>query len=245
MHPALEHQAHRPWRIPACEWTWRQQWRDLLFAHWEVPVAEVRKWVPEPLQIDTFDGKTYIALVPFRMTGVMKRPFPDVPYVSAFTEMNVRVYVTYQNKPGVWFLSLDADNHLAVWAARRFFDLPYYYAEMGVRHLDQRIAYRSTRRERGHAFVGEYGPCSDVFLAQKGTLEHWLTERYCLYAERKDGSQWRTEVHHAPWPLQTGTLEMETQSMFRDYGLQDMGKAPLLHFARFIDVVVWDPERID
>lgn len=244
MHPSLAHVAHRPWPMPGGAWTWRQQWVDLLFAHWPVPSDAVRRLVPSALEVDEYEGQTYVGLVPFRMTGVMKRPFPDVPGISAFVELNVRLYVRHEGKPGVWFLSLDANNRPAVWAARSLFNLPYHHAEMLCRADGERIRYRSRRFLGGHAFSGSYGPKGPVRLAQEGSLEHWLTERYCLYAERKDGSIHRTEVHHAPWPLQDAEAEFEAQTMLEEYGFGALGAPPLLHFARFIDVVVWDPEPI-
>jgi uncharacterized protein YqjF (DUF2071 family) len=244
MHPSLAHVEHRPWPLPEGPWTWRQQWVDLLFAHWPVASASVRRLVPEALEVDEFEGQTYIALVPFRMTGVMKRPFPDVPGVSAFEELNVRLYVKHQGRAGVWFLSLDPNNHPAVWAARQFFNLPYYYADMSLEREGERVRYRSRRRQLGYSFVGSYGPNSEVRLTEPGTLDHWLTERYCLYAQKPDGSIQRTEVHHAPWPLQLGEAKLEEQSMLGHYGFGALGRPPLLHFARFIDVVVWDPETV-
>lgn len=244
MHPALEHLAHRPWALPEGGWIWRQQWADLLFAHWPLPARQVRGLVPSALEIDEYEGQTYLALVPFRMSGVMRRPFPDVPGISAFIEMNVRLYVRHQGKPGVWFLSLDANNRPAVLAARRLFNLPYFYADMALSYDGNRIRYRSRRRRDGYTFVGSYGPDGPVRLAEPGSLEHFLTERYCLYAQQRDGSIHRTEVHHAPWPLQSARAEFEQQSMLGHYGFGPLGAPPLLHFARFIDVVVWDPEEV-
>jgi hypothetical protein len=244
MHPSLAHLGHRPWPLPSGPWQWRQQWVDLLFAHWPVASDAVRKLVPEPLEIDEFEGRTYVALVPFRMTGVMKRPLPDVPGISAFVEMNVRLYVTFEGKSGVWFLSLDANNHPAVWAARALFELPYYYADMQLEHEGDRVRYRSRRRAGGYSFVGSYEPSGPVRLAESGSLERWLTERYCLYAQKKNGALYRTEIHHPPWPLQSGEARFEQQTMLDQYGFGPLGAPPLVHFARFIDVVVWNPERV-
>jgi len=117
-HSSFGYTAHRPWPLPAGRWAWRQSWRDLLFAHWPVPVEAVGALLPAGLAVDTFEGQTWLGIVPFRMAGVMRRPLPDLPYVSAFPELNVRVYVTAGGKPGVWFLSLDATNRQAGMAAR-------------------------------------------------------------------------------------------------------------------------------
>jgi uncharacterized protein YqjF (DUF2071 family) len=242
MHPALLQLDHRPWPLPPRPWSWRQSWHDLLFAHWPIPVEVLRPLVPATLTVQEFAGTSWIGLVPFRMTGVMRRPLPDLPWVSAFPELNVRIYVERDGKPGVWFLSLDAGNPLAVWAARRFFHLPYFWAQMSSHPRGDGFEYSS--RRVGAEFSGSYRPTSDVRLAVPGSLEHWLTERYCLYASAPDGSLWRNEVHHAPWPLQAAEASIGRNTMFAVHGLAASPSPPLLHFARRLDVVVWKGERV-
>ncbi|HKQ96311.1 MAG TPA: DUF2071 domain-containing protein [Candidatus Polarisedimenticolia bacterium] len=239
---ALSLTDHRPWALPEQPWAWRQSWLDLLFAHWPMPAAALRPLVPQPLALQEFDGRAWIGVVPFRMTGVMRRPLPDIPGVSAFAEMNVRTYVTFDGKPGVWFLSLDANNALAVWAARRWFHLPYHRARMSIAAEGEGFRYASARP--GAVFRATYGPVSEVFRASVGSLEHFLTERYCLYACAPDGAIARTDVHHRPWPLQRATASIEVNSMLEAHGLETPPVPPLVHFARRLDVVVWNPERV-
>ena len=202
----------------------------------------LRPLVPAELEIQQFGGSSWIGVVPFRMTGVMRRGIPDLPWVSAFPELNVRLYVEHGGKPGVWFLSLDATNALAVWAARRFFYLPYYRATMALRRDGADYVYASQRA--GAEFKGRYRACSGPEYATPGTLEHWLTERYCLYARDPQGTLWRNEVHHLPWPLQRAEAEIERNTFFDFHRLPTPSGAPLLHFAERIDVVVWGGERL-
>jgi uncharacterized protein YqjF (DUF2071 family) len=214
----------------------------LLFAHWEVPEAALRPLVPRELTLDAFDGAYFIAVVPFRMEGVMRRPLPDLPWVSAFPELNVRTYVTHAGKPGVWFLSLDATNALAVWAARRFFHLPYHQAKMSLAYEHETILYRSERADA--ALTATYRPTSEPYLAKPGTLEHFLTERYCLYAKTPSGALLRNDVHHVQWPLQRADASFETNTFFGYHGVDVSGPPAHLHFARRLDVVLWGAERI-
>jgi uncharacterized protein YqjF (DUF2071 family) len=179
------------------------------------------------------------------MEGVMRRPLPDVPGISAFPECNLRLYVELDGKPGVWFLSLDATKCLAVWAARRFFHLPYFKADISFTKTPEDICYRARRREAPDAeFQARYAACSDVYETAPGTLESWLTERYCLYAKAPDGRLLRTDVHHHPWPLQRAEAEIESNTLLAPHGLEVEGVPPLLHFAKRIDVVIWPPEPI-
>jgi uncharacterized protein YqjF (DUF2071 family) len=242
MHPALSEVDHRPWPMPTRPWTWRQSWCDLLFAHWPVPAAELRPLIPAELALDPREGTCWLGVVPFRMAGVMRRPLPDLPGISAFPELNVRTYVVHEDKPGVWFLSLDATNALAVWAARRFFYLPYFRARMTLAPTPDGFRYTSERV--GARFEASYRPSSGIFRAKPGSLEHWLTERYCLYARAPDGSLWRNEVQHHPWPLQLAEATIERNTMADSHGLRLTEPPTLLHFAKRIDVVVWDGERV-
>lgn len=240
-HHALTRVAHRPWPIADRAWTWRQSWRDLLFMHWPLPSHALRPLIPESLELDQFDGAAWIAVVPFRMTGVMRRPWPDLPWVSAFPELNVRTYVTLGGKSGVWFLSLDAANWLAVWAARRFFHLPYYRSTMSLSESASGIRYRSSRP--GAELEVTYRAASDPYEAERGSLEHWLTERYCLYAEAPDGTIWRNEVHHHPWSLQRAVATVERNTLLQTHGISVHGP-PLLHFSRRVDAIVWSGEQV-
>jgi uncharacterized protein YqjF (DUF2071 family) len=211
-----------------------------------MPVAALRSLVPPVLEIQEFDGTSWVGVVPFHMRGVMRRPLPDLPWVSAFAELNLRLYVVHEGRPGVWFVSLDATNPLAVWAARTFFHLPYFHADMTVETRGERIVYRSTRRDSGRsvAFAGTYGPTSPVYRATPGSLEHFLTERYCLYAYASDSALLRTDVHHAPWPLQRAEADITTNTIAGPQGIAIAGAPAFLHFSRHIDVIAWPSARV-
>src|SRR5215471_8036474 len=141
----LRHTAHRPFPLPESPWIMVQIWHDLLFAHWPVPPEALRPLVPPELPIDIFEGKGWIAVAPFHMSGVRPRGIPPLPGLSRFPELNVRTYTTLDGKPGVFFFSLDAANLPAVRAARAFYHLPYFHARMKA-HVDgDRVAYSSQR----------------------------------------------------------------------------------------------------
>jgi uncharacterized protein YqjF (DUF2071 family) len=173
----------------------------------------------------------------------MRRPLPDIPGLSAFPEVNLRLYVERDGKPGVWFLSLDATNRIAVWAARRMFHLPYFHADIVMKRSSTTIEYTCTRRNSPTSveFRATYQATSDVYLSSPGTLEHFLTERYCLYAQSPDGRVLRADVHHRPWPLQHALAEIHENRLHLPHGLTVSGSPETLHFARRLDVVVWTP----
>jgi uncharacterized protein YqjF (DUF2071 family) len=222
-------------------------WHDLVFLHWPVPAAMLRPLIPRVLEVDTFDGVGWIGVVPFRMSGVRPRMLPSVGPLSNFPELNVRTYVSAGGKPGVWFFSLDAASPPAVEMARLLFHLPYFNAEMRCDAEGESVRYTSRRTHHGARparFTASYRPTGSLTRSQPGTLEHWLTERYCLYAANRRQHVWRSEISHAPWPLQPAEAEIATNHMTGQIGLHLPPIAPLAHFARFLDVVAWLPERI-
>jgi uncharacterized protein YqjF (DUF2071 family) len=245
MSSILQEIAHRPWPLPAGPWVMAQSWHDLLFAHWPVDTAMLRLLLPPQLQVDTFEGQAWLAVVPFRMTGVRLRGTLAVPWLSAFPELNVRAYVTSGGKPGVWFFSLDAGNSLAVAIARAWFHLPYFRARMRCAERDGWIHYQSERihREASAAVLkGRYRPVGEAFCPHPGTLEHFLTERYCLCTTNGRRQIIRGEIHHPPWLLQRAEAEFEQNSMTESLEIA-LESRPLLHFARRQDVLVWPPVK--
>lgn len=243
----LRQVAHRPWPLPVGPWIMRQTWNELLFAHWPVPAADLAALLPAGLTVDTYDGQAWLGVVPFRMSGVRPRGVPAILWLSAFPELNVRTYVTAGGKPGVWFFSLDATNALAVSAARATFHLPYFTARMRCDFDGAAVAYASHRTHRGSApadFQAVYRPIGSAYTAQAGSLEHWLTERYCLYALSRRGHVLRGEIHHAPWLLQPAEAEIRSNTMARAAGLSLPDTPPLLHYAARQDTLVWLPYRV-
>jgi uncharacterized protein YqjF (DUF2071 family) len=225
----------------------KQQWYKLLFAHWPLAPDVLRPLIPQGLQLDTFDGQAWIGVVPFIVTGLRARWLPPIPGTSTFPELNVRTYVTHDGKPGVWFFSLDAANRLAVRGARLAYHLPYYDAEMSAEVTGDHVRYRSRRTHKNAApaeFVGSYRPIAPPMTAQVGTLDYFLTERYCLYTADKRGRLYRSDIQHAPWPLQKAEAEIQVNTMTEPHGIGLPDVPPLLHYSAFQDVKVWYVRRV-
>jgi uncharacterized protein len=237
--------AHRPWPMPGGPWIMTQTWNDLLFAHWPVDAAQLRPLVPASFELDSFGGSAWLGIVPFHMTNVSPRFVPALPWVSAFPELNVRTYVTAGGKPGVFFFSLDAGNALAVGAARALLNLPYYSADMTVDTARGSVAYASRRQSEPRAeFAARYHGQGDRRPSLRGTLEHFLTERYCLYAVDRAFHAYRLEIHHPQWALESAEAEITVNTMADAAGIRLPSMPPLLHFAKRQDAVCWAPERI-
>ncbi len=229
---------HRPWPLPDRPWVQGQTWLDLLFAHWSLPVEALRAAMPAELPVDTFDGRAWLGITPFEVSGLRARGTPPVPRLSRFAETNVRTYTTIDGKPGIHFFSLDAASALAVAGARATYRLPYHRAEMAIERAGGEIRYRTRRAKPEAELVARYRPDGPVFQAQPGTLEHFLTERYCLYVVDERQRIRRADIHHPPWPLQPAVADIERNTMTAPYGIELVGD-PLLHFAARQDVLIW------
>jgi hypothetical protein len=232
--------------MPNLPWVMTQTWHDLLFAHWSVDPDKLRDKVPSVFELDLFDGVGWLGIVPFHMTNVAPRGVPSLPWISEFPELNVRTYVHVQDRPGIYFFSLDAGSTLAVQAARALLNLPYYSASMTVRPLGKTIEYHSLRQDDSSnaSLSAHYRPVGRRFQAVHGALEYFLTERYCLYNVDHQGAPYRLEIHHPPWPLQAADAEFARNTMADAAGLPLADVKPLLHFSKRQDMVAWPPTAL-
>jgi uncharacterized protein len=234
--------AHRPWAMPERPWVMAQTWKDLLFAHWSVDPQALAGVVPGELSLDTFDGEAWIAVTPFEVRNLRLRLTFPVPLLSTFPEINVRTYVICGGRPGIFFFSLDAGSALAVRAARLGYRLPYFATDMSIVREGARVRCHAERTSpeapAPAAFSAVYEPVGEPRPATPGTLEHWLTERYCLYTLDAQRRVQRADIHHPPWPLQRAEAHIARNTMTAEIGLELEGE-PLLHYARRQDVVFW------
>ncbi|PYS93786.1 MAG: hypothetical protein DMF64_03200 [Acidobacteria bacterium] len=223
----------------------KQNWGKLLFMHWRIAEEALRPLIPQGLTIDTYDGSAWLAIAPFTMWDVRLSFTPPVPGFSDFHELNVRTYVHHKGVPGVWFFSLDANSLPAVIGARTLYHLPYFHAQIELEQQATQINYRLRRDDADKPaelqatwMIGARLPES-----QPGSLEFFLTERYCLYAARS-ATLYRARIHHAPWPLQRASLTTLHSTMIESHGLPTPAGEPLLHYAEALAVDIWPIEKV-
>jgi uncharacterized protein len=229
---ALDELAHRPWPPPEDPWVHAQTRVDVVFAHWRVGLAELARLLPPGLPLDTFEGDVWLGIVPFRLASVRLRGLPSLPRVT-FPQLDVRTYVTFDGRPGIWLLSVDLSNAVLVEAAKRVHRLPAHRAR-----IDAGPGRYAVERH-GHSLAIDYRVGGEAFTAAPGTLEHWLTERYCLYTA-DGGRLYRAELHHAPWRLRRAEVSLEDASL----APVTLEGAPHALHAATQDVLVWPLEEL-
>lgn len=228
----LNQTQHRPWPLPSGKWQYYQEWNNALFFHWEVPFEKLRKLVPEFLTLDSFEGKYYISLVAFSMQQIRPRNLPAVKFLSDFHEINVRTYIDMDNKKGVYFLNIEAEKALSVWVARKLSGLPYEKAS--IRFDPGR--YHSVNNTKGFRLNTRFSISETI--ADKTALDLWLTERYCLYLDRR-GDFFRFDIHHPEWKLKHVKLEQaETNYQLGDINLR-AADTLLAHYSKGVSVLSW------
>ncbi|HXG58999.1 MAG TPA: DUF2071 domain-containing protein [Thermoanaerobaculia bacterium] len=229
-----------------------QDWHHLLFLHWEVSPSGLQGLLPPDLDLDTFEGKAYVGLVPFTVTGARASFTPPLPGISSFHEVNVRTYVHRGGRdPGVWFFSLDASSGLAVDVARAIYRLPYVFSAITFEVADAplpEISFQSVRDDPSGTMSARCdvryrameGP---VARARPGTLEFFLMERYLLYAADGARNLLRARVFHQPYPLQRAEVLHLEETLVWASGIRRPDSVPLRHYAREVNVTVYPPER--
>ncbi|HZB87644.1 MAG TPA: DUF2071 domain-containing protein [Terracidiphilus sp.] len=244
--------SQQPRPLPAGRWRMAQRWNDLLFAHWRVEPRQIAPLLPEGLVVDTFDRSAWLGVIPFWMDRIRLRGLPSIPGARRFPELNLRTYVRdlRTGTPGVFFLSLDGGNLLGALAARSLYHVPYHWARMRLEERSGRDFEFSSRRRLSRApvvFNARYrglGPTCRLAESRPGSLEYFLTERYCLFTRTASGQLACVNVFHAPWPLEQARAEIERNDLPAAAGIEIRAQDPVLYYARRLAVYMGSPELV-
>jgi uncharacterized protein len=234
---SLRRVGHRPFPLPGSRWTLGQTWEQTFWAHWPVPLTELRTRVPDELEIEEHDGSAWLGIVFFRVRALRARGAPPLPGISSFLQLNVRTYVQGPDGlPGVWFFSIDVSSRLAALGVRRIYHVPAFHARMTLELDDEWHEAECVRvGEPGRVFSGRYRPTGETFHAEPGSLEWFLTERYRLFTEDA-----RAEIHHDRWLLSPAEAEIELATI-APFSLAGPAQC---HFSFRQDALIWPPEPV-
>ncbi len=232
----LQNTGHRPWPIPEGEWSYYQEWNNVLFLHWKVPYEELIKLVPEDIPLDIFESNCWVSLVAFTMQKIRTRKLPSFYPISNFHEINVRTYVKHDNKAGVYFLSIEAEKVASSFIARLLSGLPYEKANISRIQTKNTQQYSSVNKQKGFKLDAKYLVAET--LVAKSALDKWLTERYCLYQEHGLNT-YRFDIHHNPWPLNSVKVS-DLNTCYKIGNISLTRKPDLMHYSTGVKVVSWN-----
>jgi uncharacterized protein YqjF (DUF2071 family) len=213
-------------------WIIRQKWEHVLFLSWFVDPARIQHLIP--FELDTWNGKAVISIVPFKMSRIRLRGLPEIPFASELFELNLRTYVKHGHQSGIHFVTLDTDSRLGQWVANTVFKLPYRYADIDGRFPSaetEEYRFESKRTEYTWGMRAKIGNAIEI----KSELDRWITDRYRLY--QRDGKTiLQGTVHHPDWNLRQVEL-IENRGNFASLlGLETVTPPDHLAYAPEIDV---------
>lgn len=223
--------AHRKYPVPKGLWQHYQEWHRNIMLHWQIPSEMIKSFIPEGLELDIFKGEAWVSIIAFSVKNIRTKRIPPVSFLSDFHEVNLRTYVIKDGKPGVYFLSIEAQKWLPAFLARTIINLPYQKSHI-------------FRKQNNYLNVNDNGRYLDMnytvgdIIQSKSSLDVWLTERHCLYEQYK-GKLFRIDIHHKEWNL----YQVQVFINHINYPLCD--ETPnLVHFSPMISVLVWNREDL-
>ncbi|KZS38524.1 hypothetical protein AWE51_25950 [Aquimarina aggregata] len=227
---------HRPWKMPNEKWKFYQEWNNAIFLHWQVELSELKKFVPSELEIDLFDGKPWISVVAFTMEKIRPKNLPSFSPISNFDEINIRTYVKYNNKTGVYFLSIEGGKSLPCKIAKGMSELPYRFSK--IKRTENQ--YESNNSEFNDKLNIQFGIGKET--TEKTELEKWLTERYALF-QGTEKSINEFEIHHLEWPI--NELEL-TNFEFNYPRFKNLIKNDPIktQFSKGVKVLAWEKNKL-
>lgn len=233
----LKEKSHRPYELPEQSWAFYQEWNQILFFHWAVDAELLRPLLPKNLNLDLFERKAYVSLVPFSMQQIRPKFLPAFQPVSDFHEVNIRTYVIKDGKPGVYFFSLEAEKRFSAFVSRNLSGMPYEKAEI------QRSEGKYVSSNAFRKFFLDVEFAIKEKRADKTEIEKFLTERYAAYVDIK-GKLFRYDIHHKEWEIKT----VDIQKLHLDYrlpGLEFAQKQPdLVHYSDGVEVLAWPKVKV-
>lgn len=226
---------HRPWPIPDKKWMYYQEWNRAVFLHWKVASEHLRPLVPSELELDAWDGTAWVSVVAFTMERIRPRFLPSFPPISDFDEINIRTYVRFQEKQGVYFLSIEGGKKISCMVARELSGLPYYYSNM----FRDEHRFQAENAENESQFHLSYGIGDKITTPTPADL--WLTERYALFQEQEEDIN-AFEIHHQAWPLYEVRIS-DLALNYPKFAHLFSGAPDLVHYSPGIPVLAWGRER--
>lgn len=239
--------AHRPWPPPERPYLQKEGWCSILFAHWPLPPDLLRPLIPPGLELDLWGGSAWLGITPFFMTDVRPHGLPAIPGFSTFPQVDLRTYVRRRDKPGVFYLNLEAPNPAAVWGARALYHMAYFLARVEGEVDGERVTFRS-RRESDRGVVSwrsTHWPVSECRSVAPGTVEEFLIDRWVMYTAGGRHGLSRTEIHRLPWQIQDARVEILSNSLAAAHGISLPDTPPLVHCSPGVETLIWAPAPAD
>lgn len=231
----LKNTAHRPFEVPKHSWMVYQEWNKAIFFHWEVEPDLIKPLLPKGIELDIINGKTWVSLVAFDMNNIRLRNLPKISQISNFYEINIRVYVIYNGKPSVYFLSMEGSKKLSCKILKTVSKFPYRYSKMKRNDF----SYESKNYEYNDSFFTEYSLEDSLII--KDETDIWLTERYAVFQDYRNNII-EYDVHHLEWPTQQIDVK-ELEIKYPRFSHLINNNPDRIHYSKGVQVLTWNKKR--
>lgn len=232
----LKHTKHRPFEVPSRSWKFYQEWNKAIFLHWEVTPEQIIPFLPKGVLVDTINGKTWVSLVAFNMNNIGVRSLPKVPHISDFHEINIRVYITCNGKPSVYFLSMEGGKRSSCKVLKVMSKFPYYYSKMERPDF----SFTSENKKYNNSFYTEYRFDNKQII--KDETDIWLTERYAVFQDYKNHII-EYDVHHVEWPMESISIK-KLELDYPKFNHLINNKPDRIHYSKGVQVLTWDKRKL-
>ena len=236
---------HLPFQLPDRKHSLVQEWKYLTFMHWRVSPKILSHYLPEGIELDLYEGNAYVGLIPFLMKDVHPRLLFPISGISNFPEFNIRTYVKVNNKPGVYFLTLDAQSLITCFYASRAYGLPYNYTMGKIEVNEKRYSWESKRFIKGYEVSGTSNMIGKSMISKQGSIEEFLFERYCLFALRNK-KICVGYTKHNPWNIYVAQAEVKKNNLTKSFnlGIKNLLEPELVHMSEGVYINAWSIEYI-
>lgn len=180
------------------------RWENLIMANYAVNSELLKPYLPNGVELDFYEDKTYVSLVGFmfKQTSLFNIP---IPFLGTFEEINLRFYVKRVEgdsiKRGVVFINETVPYKLVAWLANKLYKEHYIAIptknEIEITSLSKSIKYHwKINREWNHIAVNTSIENEQML---PGSIEEFIFEHYYGYTKINNQLSQEYKVDHPRW----------------------------------------------
>jgi uncharacterized protein YqjF (DUF2071 family) len=210
------------------------EWQYLVMANYEIDANLLHSYLPAHVEIDTWNGKTYISLVGFLFKNTKILDF-SIPFHKQFEEVNLRFYVRYRQdgqwKRGVVFIREIVPLPTISLVANVLYREPY--STMPMKHsitntnnqLSVQYEWKNANQWNKLAVIAD----SQAQKMQPNSEAEFITEHYWGYTKWNEKKTAEYQVEHPKWliyPIKSYEISCDTKNLYGETFVEVLSQNP-------------------